>query len=243
MSRTASVSRFCLISILVSGIAIGTALAAKEPSTVIVAPARPRVIQLVQDMFRLRSIGVVSYQGAVTATDPVLHKWDGKAWKRITVEDYQATLPERVVLIGDQKSLPAVLAEGASRSEDTRGIQTFDVTTIIRELSKLFDLSTAEMSDLAKRNGVAVVDKNENLRRYGKYYPGPGYDELHGGKSTEAEPVEKTDVPPEPDLPAIKIEPASQEKPAPVDADTKAPVVVTPVPEKSKKVEISPDDK
>ncbi|MEI6809253.1 MAG: hypothetical protein WCN95_11085 [bacterium] len=238
MLNGASVKRFCFLAILVTGISAG-ALAAKEPATVIVAPARERVVQLVQDMFRLRELQMVSYQSTSGSADPVLYRWNGKTWKRITVEEFQATLPQRVVLIGDQKSLPAALVEASSRSEDTRGIQTFDVTAILSALSKLFDLSHSEMTALASRNGVVVVDKNEDLRRYGKYYPGPGYDQLQGGKSSETSG--KSDIPPEPELVPIKIEPVSSGKTESVDKTTPVPVVV---PSKEKaKVEITPDDK
>ncbi|MEI6971374.1 MAG: hypothetical protein WCL44_07615, partial [bacterium] len=155
----------------------GSLLAAKAPATVIVTPSRIRVVQLVQDMFRTRTLQVVSYQGKAATVDPVLHKWNGKDWTRITLEDFLATLPERIVLIGDETALPTVLVEASSRSEDARTIPTFDVASVLGEFQKLFDLSPAEMTALARNNGVQVVDRNAELRRYGKYYPGPGYDQ------------------------------------------------------------------
>lgn len=244
MLNGSSVSRFCLLAVFATGICACTALAAREPATVVVTPARERVVQLVQDLCRLRDLQVVSYQGAAGSADPVLHKWDGKTWKRITVEEFQATLPQRVVLIGDQKSLPSVLVEAATRSEDTRGIQTFDVTSILIAVSKLFDLSHSEMSALASRNGVVIVDKNEDLRRYGKYYPGPGYDQLQGSKSSA--PSEKSGIPPEPEIAPMKIESTASEKTESAEKTaplaSQVPPLAVPVHEKAK-VEITPDDK
>jgi hypothetical protein len=239
LNRT-SIFGSCFLSVLVACIGGSTALAEKGPLTVVVTPARPRVVQLVQDVFRLRQMQVVSYQGTADTADPVLHKWDGRAWKRITLEEYQAALPERVVLIGDQKALPAVLIEASSRSEDTLNIQTFDVSAILEECSKLFNLSPREMTSLAKNNGVVVVDRNADLIRYGKYYPGPGFEKLRAAPKAP-KGIDKGEVPLEPDLPPIKIEPSSPEQPAPA-GKTPAPAITVPAPAKAK-VDIAPEDK
>lgn len=236
MFKTTSVSGLRFVSMLVACICGGAALAENEPATIIVTPARARVVQLVQDMFRLRQLHVVSYRGEADTAEPVLHKWDGRTWKRIAVEECLATLPERVVLIGDRKTLPAVLIDAAARRENVRNIQTLDVTTLIGEFSKMFALSPSEITPLASRNGVTVVDRNEDLIRYGRYYPGPGYDKLHG-KSPQS--PGKTEIPPEPELAPVKIEPASPEKPAPAE---KEPAPAIPAPEKTK-ASVTPDDK
>ena len=233
-----SMSRRCLPLILAACVCGSMALAAKEPSTVIVTPARARVVQLAQDVFQIRQISVVSYQGAVNTLDPVLHKWDGKHWKRITFDEYQATLPERVILIGDQKTLPAVMIEAASRSQDTLNIAAFDSGTIVSAFAKLFDLSPSEQISLSRKNSVVVVDKNAALSRYGKYYPGPGFDTLQSKPGPDPRPEEGS-VPPEPELPALKSEPVN---PAQAEPAEKHPAVMPPAPEKSK-VDVAPEDK
>lgn len=239
MFKRVSVSRLAFIMAFIT-CAGGSALAAKTPTTVIVTPSRIRVVQLVQDMFRTRPVLVVSYQGSSATADPALHKWDGRAWSRITIEDFQATLPERIVMIGDQKALPVVLVEVASRSEDSRTIPTFDVASILGEFQKLFDLSPSEMSRLAQNNGVQIVDRNADLRRYGRYYPGPGFDKLQEKPAIEGS--EKSVIPPEPELPPVKIEPPSQERVEPAPA-VKSPAVKAPAPAEKIKVDAAPEEK
>ena len=204
-----------LLAIAISCVCGSNALAGQSPSTVIVTPTRTRIVQLVQDAYRMRHLQVVSYQGPADSVNPVLYDWDGKSWKRTSIDEFQAKLPERVILIGDPKACPAVVIEAASRCEDTRVIPSFDATTILVEFSKLFDLNAAEISALAKNNGVTVVDRNADLRRYGKYYPGPGF------QKKEDVPVKSAgtgEIPAEPELAPIqsKAEPLQPVQPTAV---------------------------
>jgi len=168
-----------------------------------------------------------------------LYDWDGKSWKRTSIDEFHAKLPERVILIGDLKSLPAVVVEAASRCEDTRTIQSFDTTVILVEFSKLFDLSATEISALAKNSGVKVEDRNADLRRYGKYYPGPGFQKKGTTPAQPAQSPASEEIPPEPELAPIpaKIEPVS--------ANVTQPVTPPPVPAPAAKVskDIAPEDK
>jgi hypothetical protein len=227
-----------LLSIAIACICGSTALAGQAPSTVIVTPTRTRIVQLVQDAYRMRHLQVVSYQGPADSVNPVLYDWDGKSWKRTSIDEFQAKLPERVVLIGDPKAFPAVVVEAASRCEDTRIIQSFDATTILVEFSKLFDLNAAEISALAKNNGVTVVDRNADLRRYGKYYPGPGFQRK---EDVPAKSASTGEIPAEPELTPIqsKIEPAKSVQPTAVQP-TAVPVTA---PAGKASGDIAPEDK
>jgi len=229
----------CVASILFAGALGIDAIAAKGPATVLVIPARQRVVTLVQDVYKLRTLSVVCYQGAVDAAEPLIHKWDGNAWQKVTIDDFRATLPERVVLVGNAKSLPAALVDAASRCENTSKIETFDTTTITAELAKLLDFNTREISWLAKRNALTVVDKNEDRRRYGRYGK-PGSE--RAPVATERTTPETVIIPPEPEI--EPVEPVgSMIEPEPVVAPSKEVVAeVAPAPAKPR-YEKAPEDK
>lgn len=154
---------------LLSAFAWGQAIpaAGREKITVTI-PARQRVVALMQDVCRLRSITLVSYQGSVVDTAPSLHMWDGSRWNPVSVDGYGRLCDgAKVLVVGNDDTLPGVVLE-ASGVKPVR-IDGLDVSVIVNQLKTEMRLTAREITWLADRNGMTAKDNNAYRRRWGKY--------------------------------------------------------------------------
>lgn len=230
--------------------AAGRAAEEKWPSTLVFMPARLRIVALMQDVYKLRTITLVSYQGDVKK-EPFMHKWDGAAWKQVTLDDFRAdgAMAERIVIIGDSSTVPAAITDFSAQCENVQAVESLDATVVTSALEKSMQLVPSEVKWLAKRNKLEVVDRNADLRRYGRWGK-------PGTESKVKSPEEaRTEAPAAPDVdqqlkkaddsaakPATDGEIATETPAAPV-VETDEPVRVSPKKSPAPAAPISPEDK
>jgi hypothetical protein len=188
------------------------------PDSIIVMPARKRVVQLAFQMARCKNIGLVTYNTSPTLSEPLIHVWNGQEWLQITLQDYtQGSFmsgdPKHVFLLGDNTTIPLRMMDEVSWYKDLHRLTTLDTTALINEIGTALNFSSHQWKFLANENGLKIEDRNAERRRFGRW-GSPGKEvNLKPGK------LESIEMPPAP-----IIEPVA-EKSAPVVV---APAVVKP---------------
>lgn len=199
-------------------------LVATSPAyTLIVAPARYSVLQVAFDILARSSAVLVSYQVDPKADEPVLHAWNGSEWVLLTSKDYREgnflqQVPERVVLLGDDGTLPASLVESSTWVSDVVRVRDLNTRSLVNEFGHLQNWRASEWSWFAKRYNLELHDESEALRKSSWYdRPGPLPDRPHI--------LERVTEGPEKDLtpvPVVAAEPVesvdAMDAVAPVDA-------------------------
>jgi len=179
-----------------------TAHATSQGYTLIVAPARYSVMQVAFDLVNRYSAVLVSYQGEANTAEPLLHAWNGQEWVRVTLSDYREVnflqqTPNRTVLIGDDQTLPAALADASSWSPQIIRITEIDTAALVNEFGKLLSFKDADWNWFASRYNLDLKDENAPLRARSWYdQPGPLKKDRKGKQVQAKESVE--DVQPAP---------------------------------------------
>lgn len=158
-----------------------SAFAAKSNSSdVLVVPSRFTIVQLAFDIVTLRDVSLIAYESSDKDAEPVLFFWNKttSAWESLTIDEYSVgsfttATPSEMILIGSDKDLPASLISGASQAPIVTRIKSLNVAPVINELNKSMNFSPEEWKILAERHGLKIKDRNEELRRWGRYGP-PG---------------------------------------------------------------------
>ena len=152
-------------------LAIASLAAADDPAAVqtqknvvlIAAPARYNVMQVLFDVARRYSTVLVSYQGA--SDGPVLHVWNGFEWLRLQTADYQSgaflqTYPARVILLGDDELLPAVVRDVSAWCSETRQMTNLETTPLINDIGHYLPFTPADWKWFASRYQMTLVNEN-----------------------------------------------------------------------------------
>jgi hypothetical protein len=188
------------------------------PDSILVMPARKRVVQLAFQMARCKNIGLVTYNTSPTLSEPLIHVWNGQEWIQITLQDYtmgsfMSGDPKHVFLLGDSTTIPLRMMDNVSWYKDLHRLTTLDTTTLINEIGTALKFSSHQWKFLANENGLKIEDRNAERRRFGRWGS--------PGKEVDLKPtrIESIQMPPAPIIEPIV------EKPAPVVA---APAVVKP---------------
>ncbi len=202
------------------------------PDSIIVMPARKRVVQLAFQMAQCKKIGLVTYNTSPTLNEPLIHVWNGQEWLQITLQDYtQGSFmsgdPKHVFLLGDSTTIPLRMMDDVSWYKDLHRLTTLDTTALINEIGTALNFSSHQWKFLANANGLKIEDRNAERRRFGRWGS--------PGKEVDLKPVklETIEMPPAP-----IIEPVA-EKSAPV-VEKPAPVVAAPAVTKPTVVEAKP---
>ena len=197
------------------------------PDSIIVMPARKRVVQLAFQMARCQNIGLVTYNTSPTLSEPLIHIWNGqsKEWIQITLQDYvQGSFmsgdPKHVFLLGDNTTIPLRMMDEVSWHKDLHRLTTLDTTALINEIGKTLNFTSRQWKFLAKENGLKIEDQNAERRRFGRWGS--------PGKEVDLKPtlIAASEMPPAP-----IIEPVVEKS---------APGVVTPAVVKPTVVETKP---
>ena len=147
--------------------------------TLIVAPARYSVLQVAFDLLARSSAVLVSYQVDPKADEPVLHAWNGSEWVLLTSKDYREgnflqQVPERVVLLGDDGTLPASVLESSTWVSDVVRVRDLNTRSLVNEFGHLQNWRASEWAWFAKRYNLQLQDESEALRKSSWYdRPGP----------------------------------------------------------------------
>jgi hypothetical protein len=155
-----------------------TAVSAANSSdpTLLVVPSHYTIVQLAFDIAKLRrNILIVSFSNAGVKTGQSLYAWDGNIaeWTKTTFADYASgelfkVKPGKVIIMGSEKDVPAVLAQTAWCS-DIKRIPSLDILGLVNSMNEDFRFTTLEWRWLAKEYDLKIQDLNAERRRYGKY--------------------------------------------------------------------------
>jgi hypothetical protein len=147
-------------------------LQAAEPlATLLVVPARQRMIQIAFDMQSLRRAEVVSWRATDNPETPELNYWDGKKWEPLSLNEFAkgsrlSRKPQKVIFIG--LGTPTVLVELPNLPGIAR-FETYDPAVIINNLDAFYAFSPGEWRLLKKRYDFVLRDVNEKVRMQNRY--------------------------------------------------------------------------
>lgn len=202
---------------VVLGLFLTLACSMSSPAyTLMVAPARYSVLQVAFDVLARTPSVLVSYQVHPGSSEPVLHAWNGSEWVLLSEKDYREgnflqQSPDRVVLLGDDATLPASLVESSTWVPEVVRVRDLNTRSIVNEFGHMLKWRAAEWNWFAKRYNLELRDEAE-ARRKSSWYDQPG--PLPGRPHI---------------LERIKEGPAPELKPVPVMEEPEAVAPVEPV--------------
>lgn len=209
---------------------------AATPSTILVLPARRRMVELANQVARIKDVGLVAYNNNPASTEPLIHVWNGSEWLAISAADYatgnfMSGEPRHLILLGDSATLPEVLSANPTWCADVRRITFLDTSALLNELNKTLKFTPRQWKWLARLNGLILTDKNVERRRYGRW-GNPGNEKV------SAKPTSLDDIvmPPAPIHSEIKepVKPQAPAEPPVIGPVTMEPVKAEPVKEEIK---------
>ena len=130
----------------------------------LVVPVKYSPLQVAFDTIAKRDLVLVGYKRDSNNAEVVLHVWNGLEWIEISEEQFESSAylraaPERIVLIGDDSSLPPMLVEAAKAKGRGEG----EVGGHRSELSPLPLCACAGRSEWRAQRKV-LATKGERLR-------------------------------------------------------------------------------
>lgn len=163
-------ARIIAAAALVGAIAV-SAGAQQSRVDLLIVPARYTTLQIAFDILARRDIVLVSYQAMVDRDRPVLHVWDGVEWIPISYESYARfdfirTSPKRIVLVGDDETLPRAVIDAAvdSSAGQVVHVASLDVAAVLNALAKAYNFRSTEWEWFASRYQLELSDANQAAR-------------------------------------------------------------------------------
>jgi hypothetical protein len=142
----------------------------------LVVPGRYTNLQVAFDVLDRRNVVLVSYQIAPGTSDIILHVWDGVEWIPLSPEAYAVfsftrISPKRIVLVGDEETLPRTLVDAALDSPADRVIElaSQDVAVMLNALGSIYRFRSTEWEWFRARYQLDLADANEAARRTSWY--------------------------------------------------------------------------
>ena len=142
------------------------------PESIIVMPARKRVVQLAFQMSRCKDIGLVTYNNSPALSAPLIHVWTGQEWVQISLDDY---------------------VQGRFMSGEPKhvfGTQNTPFTQALNQIGTALKFSSRQWKWIAEENGLKINDENAERRRYGRW-GAPGQE-----KDLKPTKLENVELPP-----------------------------------------------
>ena len=145
-----------------------------QETTLLIVPARPRMVQLAFDLADLRPTVVLSYRMETRKADPLLFVWKDGGWQYVSSDDFRerrfvTECPRQVIMIGDDQTLPALLEEEAAWGADVTRLKTLAVADLINGMNPVFRFTDREWKWLAKRYDLTLTDINAPRREFNPY--------------------------------------------------------------------------
>lgn len=162
MSRyTCRIISSCAVCVCLSAACLAES-GPRQGSTVMIVPARYRMLQLAFDMNWLKSVPIMSYRGSANTT-PLLYLWTGSDWRHIGADDFSAGRfidppPAVVILVGDDNALPRALVEGIAWDCKVERLETFEIAELLNRLNIILKFSDKELELLAQRYNLNLED-------------------------------------------------------------------------------------
>lgn len=153
--------------------------------TLIVAPARYSVLQVAFDVLARSPAVLVSYQNGGASGEPALYVWSGTDWSPLSLSNYREgnflqQVPDQAVLLGDEATLPASLAEASSWMSNVVRVRDLTTGVIVNEFGHILKWGTSEWNWFARRYNLDLRDESEARRKSSWYdQPGPLPDRPH----------------------------------------------------------------
>jgi hypothetical protein len=146
--------------------------------SLIVAPARFSVLQVLFDVIDKRSAVLVSYQGEAGTDNPALHVWSGAAWNPLGLHELQElsflqSTPERVIMIGDDALLPLAVRDRLVWMPEVVFVRELGNASLINELGRVLKWSSYEWRWFAGRYKLDLEDL-ATPKRNASWYDQPG---------------------------------------------------------------------
>ena len=168
---------FCVIlwaGLLAAGFAAPGLVGRPREKTLVIVPARLRMVQRAFDLASLRPVAVLACRGDARAKEPLLFVWEKNAWQYVSPDDFRERrfLPEwprRVIMIGDDRDLPPLLEEEVVWGSDVTRLKTLAPADLINGLDPFFRFTSREWKWLAKRYGLELTDINAPRRAFNPY--------------------------------------------------------------------------
>ena len=165
------------------GLCIGMGLAGSSASakarlnqetTLLVVPARPRMVQLAFDLADMRPVVVLSCRGDARAAVPLLFVWTNGAWQYVSPDDFRerrfvSEWPRQVIMIGDDHVLPALLEDEVAWGADVTRLKTMSLADLINGMDPVFRFTDREWKWLARRYDLKLTDINAPRREFNPY--------------------------------------------------------------------------
>lgn len=155
---------------LAAAMVFGGAVAASATEwTLIVAPARFSVLQALFDVIQRRPAVLVSYQGDATDKQPALHAWNGEEWIPISLRDFAEVrfltrAPTRVLLVGDEQTLPPAVADAAAWCPRIIAAPSMDTAGLLSDVGRAMNFTREDWEWFAARYRLQVKDLNAPAR-------------------------------------------------------------------------------
>lgn len=155
-------------------LSLETLAGAATPSSIMVVPARARMVNLAFQIAALKDVGIVSYGAGLDDKETMLHVWNGQEWIRISNDEYangafMTGTTDHVFIFGTPDSLPAFMKADPAWAKSTQRITALDVATILNDMGPTLKLSPRQWKWLAEKNGLSLTDNNAERRRYGRW--------------------------------------------------------------------------
>jgi len=173
MRDTCVAVAFGVLGVLVAAEQV-PAWARADESTLIIVPARPKIIQLAFDMAAMRPMTVLSYRGDAKSAEPLLHQWTGSEWRYVSFEDFRENrglfpTPSKVIVVGDDRTVPPSLLQSMPWLCDVARIQTLQLAPAINQLDAIFHFKDREWQVLANHFDLNLEDVNADRRNRNPY--------------------------------------------------------------------------
>ncbi len=215
------------------------AASAGSDVTLLVAPARYSVLQVMFDVLRHRDAVLVSYQGDARSGSPVLHAWNGSEWVPVPLPDFSdasflAVRPGRAVLIGGDDEVPAALFDAVAWCPAVVSVGSVRTDALVNACGQLFGFSPAEWTWFAKRYGMQLSEAGTGPAKDSWYFHAYREDRIpslwESVRGALAAPASSPPpAPPSREVPSREVPaPAAVEEmppPAPVTVDPPADIV------------------
>jgi hypothetical protein len=142
--------------------------------TLLVIPARPRVVQVALDMVQLRSVTLVTWYGATNTAEPLLHLWAGSDWQYVSLSDFtdktfMAGNVSKAIVVGDDQIVPRVLLASMPWCSNVERLKTINVADLVNGFDKTFKFREKEWKWLAERYELTLTDLNAERRTRNPY--------------------------------------------------------------------------
>lgn len=154
----------------------GSLARAPAPSgfTLVVIPERANLVQAALDLLDKRPAALVTYRAERTSGALRLHGWTGERWVSVSETQYKqadflVTLPERIILVGDDRLLPNELVEASDWGPMVMSIPYTDTDAFLNAMGAVFEFTAREWRWFASRYNMEMEDVTPERARISWY--------------------------------------------------------------------------